>query len=272
MSDATKSTVAPISSGRILVTGASRGIGRAVAEALGRRGAKLALLGRDADALLVTARKAPRHAATVLVGDLANPSEREGVVPRAVEALGGLDGIVHCAGVLHYEEIGGLSADALRAQIEVNYLAPVLLLQQAQKALRQSYFESERPASVVLVGSSVASRPAPGLLGYGASKAALHNAARVLAAELAPHIRVNVLAPGVVDTDMIRAPRLKPGEEAPLGTALRERVDAQVAALSALHPLGLGDAAQVADAALYLLDAGWATGSELTLDGGLTAL
>jgi NAD(P)-dependent dehydrogenase (short-subunit alcohol dehydrogenase family) len=105
---------------------------------------------------------------------------------------------------------------------------------------------------VVSVSSTLASRTAPNTLAYGASKAALDQAMRTLALELAPHaIRVSVVSPGIVETPM---------------TAARD-----LDRLRALHPIGrLGKPEDVAQAVLYLLDADWATGTTLIVDGGLT--
>jgi len=106
---------------------------------------------------------------------------------------------------------------------------------------------------------------------YAATKAGLNALTRTLALELAPHgIRVNAVLPGGVDTDMLRAPRLRPGEA--LGEAeISERVESQLAALRALHPLGrLGTPAEVASVIVATLDQAWQTGSLITIDGGLS--
>ena len=148
----------------------------------------------------------------------------------------------------------------------INAFAPVLLVQAAVPRLRES------GGSVVLVSSTLAQRPAPHTLGYAMSKAALEVATKVLAAELAPSVRVNAVAPGVVDTAMVRQLRLTPHEPPPPETERADRIEAQLASLRALHPLGLGLPADVARAVLQLLTARWMTGSVLTLDGGLTAV
>jgi NAD(P)-dependent dehydrogenase (short-subunit alcohol dehydrogenase family) len=117
---------------------------------------------------------------------------------------------------------------------------------------------------MVLVASTLALAPAPLTAAYAASKAALISVARSLAIELGPRgVRVNAVAPGVVDTEMIRAPR--PGEDSAAAVAARlER-------LRRLHLLGrLGSPVDVAEAVLYLLCAPYVTGTILTLDGGLS--
>jgi NAD(P)-dependent dehydrogenase (short-subunit alcohol dehydrogenase family) len=121
--------------------------------------------------------------------------------------------------------------------------------------------------AMVVVASTLATHTATGTAAYAASKAALVAAARTFARELAPTVRVNVVAPGVVDTDMVRAPRrpLAPGE------VREDVVRAELATLRALHPLArLGTPDDVAAAVQYLLEAAWVTGSVLTVDGGLT--
>lgn len=248
---------------RIAVTGASRGIGRAVATALLARGDAVALIARDEQALAAVAAGASQRA-HCLPADLAAPGQAEAAVERAAQALGGLDALVCCAGIVHYEFVGALSHAALAAQLAVNYLAPVLASQRAAALMGPG------GGSIVHLASTLGLHPAPGTLGYAAAKAALLSAVKTLAAELAPRVRVNAIAPGGVDTDMIRVPRLAPGEPAPVGAALTARVAAEVAALQALHPLGrLGTPEEVSAAVLFLLDAPWITGTVLVVDGGL---
>jgi 3-oxoacyl-[acyl-carrier protein] reductase len=249
---------------KVLVTGASRGIGAACATALLSEGAQVALVGRDANALASVAGGSEK--AVTLAADLTDAERRDGVVDRAVEVLGGLDGMVLAAGVAMHTPFEALSEEALRRQLDLNLVAPLMLVRQALPALRSGR------GSVVLLGSTLADRPARATTAYAASKAGLHNATRQLAAELAPAVRVNAVSPGVVDTAMTRALRLAPGEPMPQGPELEERVNAQLEQLRALHPLGrLGTSEEIAEAALHLLGAEWTTGAILTVDGGLTA-
>jgi 3-oxoacyl-[acyl-carrier protein] reductase len=120
----------------------------------------------------------------------------------------------------------------------------------------------------VLVSSTLATHPAPDTSAYAASKAALVAAMRSFALEFAPRVRVNALLPGVVDTDMIRVPRPSGNAASPEHTRPVEHV---LAELTAIHPLRrLGNVDDVAQAAQYLLDASWVTGTALTVDGGLS--
>src|SRR5690606_16637015 len=114
-------------------------------------------------------------------------------------------------------------------------------------------------------------RPAPSTVGYAGTKAALEATTRGLAKELSARaIRVNAVAPGVVDTDMVRQPRVAPGTRAPEGAERERLVAEQLEALAYLHPLGrLGTAEEVAELIVQVLDAEWMTGSVVTLDGGL---
>jgi 3-oxoacyl-[acyl-carrier protein] reductase len=118
--------------------------------------------------------------------------------------------------------------------------------------------------AIVFIASTLVERAAKLTAAYAASKAAVVSAARSLALELAPQVRCNVVAPGLVDTDMIRASR----SGQPLGEA---ELAAQLESLRALHPLGrLGRPEEVADAVCFLLRSEWITGSVLTVDGGLS--
>lgn len=248
---------------KVLVTGASRGIGAACARALMQEGARVALVGRDESALASVAEGSER--AVALTADLTDPESRDGVVDRAAAALGGLDGLVLAAGVATHAPFEALEETALRDQLELNLVAPLMMVQRALPSLRAGH------GSVVMIGSTLADRPAPTTTAYAASKAGLHTATRQLAAELAP-VRVNAVSPGVVDTAMTRALRLGPGEPMPQGPELEERVKGQLDELRSLHPLGrLGTPVEIAEAVLHLLGAEWTTGAILTVDGGLTA-
>ena len=240
--------MALISGGRVMVTGASRGIGRAVAEALLGRGARVAAVARDREALASLARAAPDRV-QVMVADLADTTARDRLVPQAAGALGGLDGLVQCAGVVRHASVGGITEADLEAMMAVNLRAPLFLAQQVAQLMRSQ----GGGGSIVNVASTLALAPAAGTAGYSASKAALVAVTRALALELAPSgIRVNAVAPGMVDTDMLAG---RPKER-----------------LAEMHPLGrLGTPADVAAAVLHLLDAEWTTGTIHVIDGGLTA-
>lgn len=256
-----------VSQGRVLVTGASRGIGRAVVACLVKNGARVAAVGRDEEALMQVARLSSKQV-TAVVGDLARESERELLVAHAAQALGGLDGLVHCAGIVKYEPVGTLTPQALEAMWRVNQLAPTLLSQEAARIMVQQ----GHGGSIVTVSSTLSTRPAPSTVGYAATKAALEATTRGLAKELAArHIRVNAVAPGVVDTDMVRQPRVAPGTSIPVGAERDRLVAEQLEALAFLHPLGrLGTATEVAELIVQVLDAEWMTGSVVSMDGGLS--
>lgn len=256
-----------ISEGRVVVTGASRGIGRAVARLLSARGAKVLAVGRDATALRETEETAVGEILP-LVADVADPEQRLRVIERAVRELGGLEGLVSCAGIVRYEAAPNVSESSLRAQLEVNLVAPFLLAQDAARVM----MAHGTSGSIVNVSSTLSQRPAPSTLAYAASKAALDATTRGLALELAPYgIRVNGILPGIVDTEMVRVPRLREGEAAPSGQELASRIAREMEALRKLHPMGrLGTAEEVAQLVVEVLDTPWMTGSLVVLDGGIS--
>lgn len=248
----------------MLVTGASRGIGRALAERLLDEGRRVALVARDEKQLREVRERAPDRAA-VVAADLAVDVD---VVARACDALGGLDGLVHAAGVAAHAPLASVSEAQLEESWAVHVRASVRLVQAIAAHLR----EQRREGSIVIVSSTLGIKPAAGTLAYSASKAASIAIAKTAALELAPdRIRVNCVAPGIVDTDMTRALRLAPGEPVPTGEEHERRVEEQLESFRRLHPLGrLGEASEVCDAITYVLDAAWSTGTVLTIDGGLS--
>ncbi len=236
---------------RVLVTGASRGIGRAVAEQLLTRGRRVAAVARDAASLDSLIQKSDGHAIAI-EADLAHASEVERVVARAVDGLGGIDALIACAGIAHHRPLSEIDTAHIDAYHALHVRAPLLLSRDLAEHLR------ERSASggIVFVSSTLALRGVPNTSAYAASKGALISLTRALSVELAPRIRVSCVVPGAIDTDMIR------------GT----RSEEDVAALAALHPLGrLGQPSEIAEAICYLLDARFTTGTVLTVDGGITA-
>jgi 3-oxoacyl-[acyl-carrier protein] reductase len=253
----------PVGTRKVLVTGGGSGMGLAVAEALLRAGGQVALSARRADRLEAVVRAWPGQA-VALPCDLSSPSERAGLLARARGALGGLDGLVHSAGMVEHQLPGHISEEALRAQLEINLVAPLRLGEEALSVL-------EHGGGMVFISSTLALRPLPTSAAYSAAKAGLLAAMRSLAlAGAARRIRANAICPGVVDTEMVRAPRLAPGEPPPEGEELERRISAQLSTLGALHPLGrLGKPEEVAEAVVHLLAAPWTTGSELVIDGGL---
>ena len=241
------------SAGRVLLTGASRGIGRSVLRELVQRGAHVVAAGRDKESLVMEAEQAPDRV-TVAVADLRKAKTRRDLVSHSVGVLGGLDALINCAGTVRYESVGEITEETARLQLEVNLLAPLFLAQAAAPYLKASR------GAIVNVASTLGIRASRQTAVYAATKAALISLTKTLALELAPSVRVNAVAPGVVDTAMVRTPRKRDAD-----------IAEQLEGLRRLHPLQrLGAPEEVAEAILQLLDASWTTGSVYLIDGGLS--
>ncbi|MEV5611446.1 SDR family oxidoreductase [Streptomyces sp. NPDC052225] len=186
-----------------IITGASRGFGRALATALAERGWDLVLDGRSAAPLEEVAAQLRKHggAVTAVPGDVTDGGHRVELIAAAWE-LGGIDLLVNNAGVLGAQPLvplGEHALDGFRAALEVNVVAPLALLQEALPLLRDA------PAGAVINMSSDAAAEAYRTWGaYGATKAALDQLSAVLAVE-EPGLRVWAVDPGGMRTDMLAA-------------------------------------------------------------------
>jgi len=190
-----------------LVTGASRGLGQALAAGLARAIYELIVDGRDAGVLSAAIAALPAGARVhAQPGDITDPAHRE-ALGAAAAAAGGLDLLVNNAGTLGASPLPPLAAyplDELRACLEANVIAPVALIQQMLPSLR------ERGGAVLNITSDAAAEPYAGWGGYGAAKAALEQASNVLAAE-ENTVRVWWVDPGDLRTAMHQ--RAFPGED-----------------------------------------------------------
>jgi NAD(P)-dependent dehydrogenase (short-subunit alcohol dehydrogenase family) len=240
--------------GRVaLVTGASRGIGAATAEALDAAGARVVLVARDKDALDAVA-SGLEHDPFVAPADLSDPDEAGRVARLAVETTGGVDVLVNNAALAVRLPTVATDAEVIDRLYAVNVRAPLLLV----SALVASMAERGH-GSVINVSSVSGLVGTPRRAAYAATKGAIDAVTRSLAAELGPlGIRVNSVAPGVVDTAMWEANRRVPGV---------------IEAVEALTPLGRwGAPADVADVIVFLASdaARFVTGMTVTADGGMS--
>lgn len=233
---------------RILVTGASSGIGASIARLCAELGAKIVITGRDADRLGAVHSSLIGDGHETVVGDLTEHATQEALV-KTVPAF---DGLASCAGAASMVPMRMASERYLQQMLAINYLAPISLTQRLlqQKKLCEG-------ASLVYV-SALSARAAPQAAGaYSASKAALESAVRTIGLEHArQRIRANCIAPGYVDTPMLQ--RLSQASD------MSEKVS--------LTPLGTITPEDIAPAAAWLLSPAsrWITRSTLTLDGGLS--
>jgi NAD(P)-dependent dehydrogenase (short-subunit alcohol dehydrogenase family) len=234
---------------RVLVTGASSGIGRQIAQSCALAGASVIASGRDQGRLQELILELGDSAHSSVVCDLNDDDS----VKELVQQAGKIDGVVHSAGVSMLAPLRLASRKHIEDQFRINTVGPMLLTQQL--LLRNALNPG---SSIVLISSISAHIGVHGVSAYGGSKAALEGMARALSMEVAKRkIRVNCLAPGLVETPMFEAARATTG-------GLDETV--------ARYPLGLGSPQDVANAAIFFLSQAsrWITGTTLVLDGGHT--
>lgn len=241
--------------GRVaLVTGASRGIGLAIAHRIVAEGGRVVITGRRAETLQEAVAELGPDRALGIAGKADDAEHRADAIGQAIERFGRLDHLVNNAGINPaYGPLAELDTTVARKILEVNVIAALEWTREAVAAAAGAAAAS-RLRSIVNMASVAGTASGPNIAFYGVSKAALINLTIQLADELAPTTRVNALAPAVVKTRLARA--------------LYEGREEEAAAAYPLRRLGVPD--DVAGPAAFLLsdDAAWITGQTLLVDGG----
>ena len=234
---------------RILVTGASSGIGRQIAIHCAKMGAQVVASGRAMDRLKAVIAELPGTGHSHVAADLTAEND----IARRVSDAGVVSGVVHCAGISRLAPIKMTSVKHLREVEAINFEAPVMLTQ------RLLYKNSIAPGgSIVFISSIAAHIGVPGVGIYSGTKAALIAMMRCLAMEVVKRkIRANCLSPALVESPLLDA------TEALVGSLDDERRN---------YPLGFGKPEDVANAVVFLLSEAsrWITGTTIVMDGGLT--
>jgi NAD(P)-dependent dehydrogenase (short-subunit alcohol dehydrogenase family) len=232
-----------------LVTGASKGIGAATAAALAASGARVMLSSRKLELLEATAATIDGETA-VFAANAGDPEAAEACVAETIERFGAIDVLVNNAATNPYH---GPTLDISESQfdktVQVNWKGPLVWSRLVWEASMR-----DRGGSIVNVSSVGGLSVEPSIGVYNGTKAALIHLTRTLAAELAPGVRVNGVAPGLVKTDMARA--IWESDEEAIASRLPLR--------------RLGEPADIADTIVFLVSdaASWITGQTLVVDGG----
>ena len=188
-----------------LVTGSTSGIGAAIARRLAHDGYLVALHGRRS-AIEGAAMAKEAGAASYHSTDLSDVEHAGALVRSVLEKHGRLDVLVNNAGEaarFPHADLKAATPAVWRRMMDVNLIAPWMLIAEAEAALRASA-RTGRPGCIVNIGTHAAVRPKGASIPYAAAKAALHHTTRLLALTLGPDIRVNCVAPGLVDTPMAK--------------------------------------------------------------------
>ncbi|MCW7983916.1 3-ketoacyl-ACP reductase [Streptomyces platensis subsp. clarensis] len=234
-----------------LVTGASRGIGYGIAEALVARGDRVVITGRNEDALKEAAEKLGADRVLGVAGKAHDEAHQAVAVERAMEAFGRVDYLVNNAGTNPvFGPIADLDLGVARKVFETNVVSALGFAQRTWHA-----WQKDNCGAIVNITSIAGLAPSPFIGAYGMSKAAMVNLTLQLAHEFAPGVRVNSIAPAVVKTKF--------------AAALYENREEEAAAGYPLARLGVPE--DIGGAAAFLLSdaSGWITGQTLVVDGGL---
>jgi 3-oxoacyl-[acyl-carrier protein] reductase len=243
-------------SGKVaLVTGASRGIGAAIAKRLAADGARVVVnYGKSraaAEEVVAEIRKAGGEAVAVKA-DVGNPAEIPGLFAAAKQHFGGLDILVNNAAIMERRPIERVDAEHIDRHFQTNVRGYLLCIVEALKLL-------PRGGCIINLSSAITRMSYPGSVVYSSTKGAIDMITQVLGAELGPRgIRVNTVSPGSTRTDMNGPASGKTAEE--------EQREAEVTALGRI-----GTPEDIADAAVFLAtdDARWVTGTKLDVSGGI---
>ena len=227
---------------KVIVTGAASGIGRTTAILFVAEGANVTLFDRNTEALRKVADEIPAGFCSV---DITNETDVAKAVEKAASEMGGIDGLVNAAGIMSKGLATEVSADDFRCVIEVNLTGTYIVSRHCIP-----FMQLHEMSTIVNIASAQGLLPnAPGHTAYAASKGGVVNLTRALAAELAPKIRVNSVAPGMVDTPMADGYRANVGNYALKRLAAPE---------------------EIARALLFLTssESSYVTGAALAVDGG----
>lgn len=216
-----------------LVTGSTSGIGMAIAKRLAGEGFTVAFHSRSS--VLVGQSLAEEHpGSSYFQADLSDQSQSRNLIAEVLSHHDRLDVLVNNAGIsatIPHTSLKEASPEIWRSLYEVNVIAPWTLIAEAEMALRQSS-RSECPSCILNISSHAGIRPKGASIPYSATKAALNHMTKLLAMSLAPQIRVNAIAPGLVDTPMSKdwtAARKLWEERSPMGRGAQPEEIAQIA-------------------------------------------
>lgn len=247
-------------SGKVaVITGSSRGIGRAIAERMAEQGAKVVISSRklgpcEEVANAINARHGAGTAIAV-AASIASKPDLQNLVQATMQAFGRVDVLVcNAASNPYYGPMAGIEDDQFRKILENNVIANHWLIQMVAPQMIE-----RRDGSIIIVSSIGGLRGSPVIGAYNVSKAADFQLARNLAVEFGPHnVRVNCIAPGLIKTDFARA--------------LWENPDTLSRATSTTPLRRIGDPDEIAGAAIYLASAAgsFVTGQAIVVDGGAT--
>ena len=238
---------------RVVISGASSGIGLETAQMLASRGAEVCLTARRADQLAAAAKEIG-DAAWAWPCDVADPESVAALAAETKGRWGAVDGLVNNAGVAPMARLDKTTNEIWDEAFAINVKGPFLLCREIAGLLHAG-----SSPSVVNVSSNLAVKAIPGMAAYNASKAALNQLTRSLALEWAPKVRVNAVMPGVIDTPIHASRGMSPEE---------------VEAMGEMHPMKrVGKPEDVAAMIVFLLSdaSSWITGTVIPVDGGMLA-